>query len=113
MLLFFAFFMLSSMAGAGIQSWLITVLHTVHGVTLAAASSALTGYMVGATAGTLVGGYVADVLKRHVLLFAIMLTAVAALLILLVGVVAMPDVLTIAAMLLAGLALGASRTRAT
>lgn len=110
MLLFFAFFMLSSMAGAGIQSWLITVLHTVHGVTLAAASSALTGYMVGATTGTLIGGYVADVLKRHILLFAVVLTAVAALLILLVGVMAMPDVLTIAAMLLAGLALGASRT---
>ena len=110
MLLFFAFFMLSSMAGAGIQSWLITVLHIAHGVTLAAASSALTGYMVGATTGTLVGGYLADMLKRHILLFAVVLTAVAALLILLVGVVAMPDVLTIAAMLLAGLALGASRT---
>src|SRR5581483_8623118 len=29
MLLFFAFFLLGSMAGAGVQSWLITVLHTV------------------------------------------------------------------------------------
>jgi MFS transporter, FSR family, fosmidomycin resistance protein len=32
-LLFFAFFMVSSMAGAGIQSWLITVLHSTHGLT--------------------------------------------------------------------------------
>jgi hypothetical protein len=31
-LLFFGFFMVSSMAGAGIQSWLITVLHRSHGV---------------------------------------------------------------------------------
>ena len=31
MLLFFAFFLLGSMAGAGVQSWLITVLHTVKG----------------------------------------------------------------------------------
>ena len=29
MLLFFAFFLLGSMAGAGVQAWLITVLHTV------------------------------------------------------------------------------------
>src|SRR5437762_10225894 len=44
---FFAFFMVSSMAGAGIQSWLITVLHRTHGLTLEAASSALTGYLIG------------------------------------------------------------------
>jgi len=34
LLMFFAFFMVSSMAGAGIQSGLITTLHQVHGVTL-------------------------------------------------------------------------------
>ena len=33
MLLFFGFFLLGSMAGAGVQSWLITVLHTVKGLT--------------------------------------------------------------------------------
>src|SRR5207248_10203087 len=37
-LLFFGFFMVSSMAGAGIQSWLITVLHSTHGLTLESAS---------------------------------------------------------------------------
>src|SRR5499427_6072303 len=30
-MMFFAFFMVSSMAGAGISSWLITILHQVHG----------------------------------------------------------------------------------
>ena len=65
MLLFFAFFLLSSMAGAGMQSWLITVLHPVHGMDLAAASSALTGYMAGATGGVLVGGWFAEPIKRH------------------------------------------------
>ena len=34
MLLFFAFFLLGAMAGAGVQAWLITVLHTVKGMTL-------------------------------------------------------------------------------
>jgi MFS transporter, FSR family, fosmidomycin resistance protein len=56
-LMFLAFFMVSSMAGAGIQSWLITILHQVHGVTLATASSALTGYMVGQIGGVLLGGW--------------------------------------------------------
>ena len=43
MLLFFGFFLLGSMAGAGVQSWLITILHTVKGMTLEVASYALTG----------------------------------------------------------------------
>src|SRR6185312_192566 len=51
MLLFFAFFLLGSMAGAGVQSWLITVLHTVKAMPLEAASAALTAYMAGSTIG--------------------------------------------------------------
>ena len=51
MLLFFAFYLLGAMASAGVQVWLITVLHTVKGVELAVASAALTGFMVGATQG--------------------------------------------------------------
>ncbi|HUC71182.1 MAG TPA: MFS transporter, partial [Stellaceae bacterium] len=46
-MMFFAFFMVSSAAGAGIQSWLITILHRTYGMPVAAASSALTGWMVG------------------------------------------------------------------
>ena len=49
MLLFFGFFLLGSMAGAGVQSWLITMLHTVKGMTLEVASYALTAYMAGST----------------------------------------------------------------
>jgi MFS family permease len=110
MLLFFAFFMLSSMATAGIQSWLITVLHTVNGLQIAVASSALTGYMAGATSGTLVGGWVADTLKRHILTFAVVLTTISAALMLLVALAPLPDMMVIIAMFLAGLTLGASRT---
>src|SRR5262249_38285740 len=43
MLLFFGFFLLGSMAGSGVQAWLITVLHSVKGMALEIASSALTG----------------------------------------------------------------------
>jgi len=109
MLLFFAFFLLGSMGGAGVQSWLITVLHQVYGVALAAASSALTGYMAGATAGTLVGGYAADRITRH-LTFASTLTVVSAVLILAVALVRLPDAVIIGLMFASGLALGASRT---
>ena len=56
MLLFFAFSLLGSMAGAGVQSWLVTVLHAVKSMDLRAASTALTGYMAGSTCGVLVGG---------------------------------------------------------
>ena len=110
MLLFFAFFMLSAMAGAGVQSWLITVLHQVHGMDLAAASWILTVYMAGATSGTLVGGWFADTFRAHVLPFALILTTITAGLLLVVDAIAIPVVLTGALMVAAGVAFGASRT---
>ena len=109
MLLFFTFFLLSSMASGGVQSWLITVLHTVHGLELAAASSALTAYMVGATAGVLVGGYFADRVA-NLFVFASVSVMLAAGLVLLVGLVALPGAAVIGLMLGGGIALGASRT---
>ena len=108
-LMFFAFFMVSSMAGAGIQSWLITILHQVHGVTLAAASSALIGYMVGQIGGVLLGGWVADRTARH-LPFVVVLTIGAAAVLLLVGGVALPQAATIGVLFIGGLMTGASRT---
>jgi MFS transporter, FSR family, fosmidomycin resistance protein len=108
-LCFFAFFMVSSMAGAGIQSWLITILHRTHGLALAAASSALTGYLIGSMVGILLGGWVADRTDRH-LGFVIWLTIVGAALLLWVDLIAMQEVLTIAVLFIGGLAIGASRT---
>jgi MFS family permease len=108
-LLFFAFFLLSAMAGSAIQAFSITVLGTLWGTPVAVASLALTGYMVGATAGTLVGGWFADRSPRH-LPFIVVLTLVAAALMLVMGLVAMPDWLLPAVAALAGLALGSSRT---
>ena len=108
-LMFFGFFMVSSMAGAGIQSWLITILHQVHGVTLAAASSALTGYMVGQIGGVLVGGWAADRTARH-LPFVVALTIGAAAVLLLVGVVSLPEPATIGVLFVGGLMTGARNT---
>jgi MFS family permease len=110
MALFFVFFMLTAMAGAGVQSWLITVLQAVHGLDPASASVALTGYMAGATAGVLVGGWVADRWKDHLLLFAVAMTLVSASLVLVAAAIALPALLTTAVMFAAGIALGGSRT---
>jgi MFS family permease len=110
MLLFFGFYLLGSMAGAGVQAWLITVLHTVKGLELAVASSALTGYMAGSTLGVLVGGWFADACKRHVLPFAIVTTIASALLVVWVDLLSLPGLTAVALMFLSGLMLGASRT---
>jgi predicted MFS family arabinose efflux permease len=110
MLLFFGFYLLGSMAGSGVQAWLITVLHTVKGMELAIASTALTGYMAGSTCGVLAGGWFADTYRQHVSGFAVGLTAVSAALVLAVALLVMPSVAVIALMFGSGLALGASRT---
>lgn len=110
MLLFFGFFLLSAMAGSGVQAWLVPVLGKLWGMPLLAASAALTGYTVGATAGTLVGGWMADALKRGLLGAVVALTLAAMALLLLPGLVPLPEVLVVASVFLGGLALGTSRT---
>lgn len=108
-LLFFAFFAVSAMAGAGIQAWLITVLHRIHGLTLESASSALTSYMTGMMIGVLLGGWVAERTDRH-LGFVITMTVLGAAVFLWVDIVAMPQLATIAVMFAGGLAMGARNT---
>ena len=106
---FFAFFMVSSMAGAGIQSWLITVLHQTRGLTLEAASTALTLYMFGTMSGVLVGGWIADRTDRHSV-FVLVLTVISAGLFLCVDLASLPQLTTILLLFAAGLMIGASRT---
>jgi predicted MFS family arabinose efflux permease len=106
---FFGFFMVSAMAGAGVQSWLITILHRTHGLTVAAASSVLTSYMIGMMIGVLVGGRVAERTDRH-LGFVVAMTVVGAAVLLWVNLVAMPQFAAIAVMFAGGLASGARNT---
>ncbi|MGH7153396.1 MAG: MFS transporter [Acetobacteraceae bacterium] len=110
MLLFFAFYMLGSMAGSGVQSWLVTILHAVKSMSLPAASAALTGYLVGTTLGILVGGWTADAHKRHVLSLGLIPIATGAVLLLAVNWAGLPDLTTIVLIVAAGLAIGISRT---
>ncbi|MFO0161860.1 MAG: MFS transporter [Alphaproteobacteria bacterium] len=111
MLLFFAFFLLSAAAGSGIQAFVITVLGELWATPIATASMVLTGYMAGATGGTLIGGWFVDRAKGGgIMAFMTILTLFAMLMFLVLGLVAMPEIALPGIGLLAGLAMGASRT---
>ena len=88
---------------------MITVLHSTHGLTVEAASSALTGFMVGTMSGVLVGGWVADRSDRH-FTFVMVLTLLGSGLMLLVNLAILPQLATVALLFLAGHLIGASRT---
>ncbi len=109
-LLFFAFFLLSAMAGSGMQAFVITVLGQLWGTPVEIASFVLTGYMVGATSGTLVGGYVADKTKRNLFTFVLVLTLCSMGCILALGLLPMPGWVLPVVGLVAGLCMGSSRT---
>ena len=111
MLLFFAFFLLSASAGSGIQAFVITVLGKLWAAPIATASMVLTGYMAGATGGTLIGGWFVDRAKGGgIMAFMTILTLFAMAMFLVLGLVAMPEIALPGIGLLAGLAMGASRT---
>ncbi|WP_084698309.1 MFS transporter [Muricoccus aerilatus] len=109
MLMFFAFFLLSAMAGVGVQSFLVALLDKLWATPLAVSSLTLTGYVVGATGGVLVGGWYADRYTSH-FTFVTGLTVLSIVLLLAIGLVPLPDVVLPLVALLAGGSLGASRT---
>lgn len=111
MLLFFTFFLLSAAAGSGIQAFVITVLGKLWATPIATASMVLTGYMAGATGGTLIGGWFVDRAKGGgIMAFMTILTLFAMAMFLVLGLVALPEIALPGVGLLAGLAMGASRT---
>jgi FSR family fosmidomycin resistance protein-like MFS transporter len=104
-----ALYMVSSMATAGIQSWLITILHKTYGMTLTAASSILTGYLVGSLFGILVGGWVSDRSARY-LTHVVLWTVLGAALLFVIGMVPLAAGAAGGMLVTAGLLLGTSRT---
>jgi MFS family permease len=110
MLLFFGFYLLGAMAGAGVQAWLITVLHAVNGLGVEVASSALTGYLAGVAAGVLVGGYAVGRLQNRLLGFVVLATMISSALMLAVAGASLPGIVVIVLMFAAGLGLGTTRT---
>ena len=64
-LLCFAYFVVQTMAGIGLQTFLPTALHAGLDVPLLLATSALTAYLFGGMAGILAGGFLAAKTARH------------------------------------------------
>jgi MFS transporter, FSR family, fosmidomycin resistance protein len=65
MILFFMFFMLASLTSNGVSSFSVVANVNIHEITVVAASSALTAYLIASTSGILIGGYIADRAKEH------------------------------------------------
>jgi MFS family permease len=64
-LLCFAYFAVLTLATIGIQTFAATALNAAYAVPLALATSALTAYLLGSTAGILAGGFLAAHTGRH------------------------------------------------
>lgn len=64
-LLCFMYFLLTAAALVGLQNFLPTTLHSLHHTPLGAANSALTGFLLSAAIGILLGGVLADRNIRH------------------------------------------------
>jgi len=106
-LLCFAYFVIQTMAGVGLQTFMPSALNAGLGVPLALATSALTAYLLGGTAGIFVGGFLAAKTARHDRVAATGLLVAALLLVAMVTVgVALPVVLPLVTVV--GFALGAT-----
>lgn len=64
-LLAFGYFILTALAGTGLQTFAITALTTGYGLALDGATLGLTAYLVGSAVGILLGGLLADRTERH------------------------------------------------
>ncbi|MCH9050606.1 MAG: MFS transporter [Proteobacteria bacterium] len=107
-LLFFLFFLMTSMTASGVHAFLVVALIELHDMPLGLASATLTGYLIASAAGILLGGVFADRTTRHDLQAALAFT-VSALLILVVAAASLNLALMVAVLVLAGLMQGIVR----
>ncbi|HTR58423.1 MAG TPA: MFS transporter [Casimicrobiaceae bacterium] len=106
-LLCFAYFCILTLATIGIQTFAGPALNAAYGIPIALATSALAAYLLGSTAGILVGGFLASQTAHHHRVAAVGL-AIGGALMLLVALV--PDLAAwaVAMFALTGFALGAT-----
>ena len=106
-LLCFAFFMLQATAFVALQGFMPLSLHQLFGLEMVTATATVTAFMIGSAGGTLAGGILADRSGRHQRIIAGGL-ALAAMILFVVGRVAMPTPVLLAAVALAGALAGAT-----
>ncbi|MDP7242268.1 MAG: MFS transporter [Rhodospirillales bacterium] len=107
-LLFLLFFILNSSASTGIRTFSMAAMMSFHGASPAAAGWALSGYFVGTSTGVLMGGWLADRVRRYDLPMAAVVLPGVAVLVMLGGFV-LPGVGLIAAVVFFGLTQGVLR----
>jgi MFS family permease len=100
-LLCFGYFLLLAAALIAVQNFLPPILDGLHGTPLVLAATALTGFLIGASAGVLCGGFVADRSDSHATVIVGGLLG-SAVLIVVVAEFALLDAVLIAAIALAG-----------
>ena len=107
-LLFFLFYLLNALTTNGLHSFMVAALAQLHETPLAAASGALTGYLIASALGVLAGGFLVDKTPRHELVAVLALSG-SALLLILVGSVSLPVVVIVAVMTAVGIFQGTLR----
>jgi MFS family permease len=107
-LMFFVFYLLQALTTNGLHSFVVAALADLHGTPLAAASTALTAYLIASAVGVLAGGFLVDKTPRHELVAVTALGASAALLVAL-GSVSLPILAIIAVMTTIGIFQGTVR----
>jgi len=101
----FLFFVLLALSLIAVQDFLPLTLLALHGTALETGAQALSGFLLGAAAGVIIGGVLADRTSRHSLTISMGLLG-SALLFLLAGFVSLPSLLIIGAVSLAGVLSG-------
>ncbi len=107
-MLFFLFFVVTSMTSSGIQAFAVTAMATLHGTPLTAASTALTGFLFASSLGVLIGGHVADRTRHHDVIATAAFLGTAVVMVV-IGAVALPAAALIALFTVTGLAQGMVR----
>lgn len=106
-LLCFAFFCVLTIATVGLQTFLPTALNAAFGVPIGCATSAVSTYLLGGTAGILAGGFLAGRFARHDRVATAGL-GTAALTVLAIALVAPPQAALLPLLALVGFALGST-----
>lgn len=106
-LLCFLFFALQATSFIALQGFMPVSLHQLFGLDMVVATATVTAFMIGSAGGTLAGGILADRSGRHQRIIAGGL-ALAAMILFVVGRVAMPTPVLLAAVALAGALAGAT-----
>jgi len=106
-LLCFFYFVFVTIAGLGLQTFIPTVLGSVYDVSLALATSTLTAYLLGGAAGIFTGGFLAARTTRHDRVAAGGML-LAALVLLVVAMGAVPKALLLPVFVVIGFAMGST-----